>query len=86
VLSAADAQICGIETIKEHVVIYPDWIRIKLISSTKSWTIKQSLFRGFYEDLILEKEGVLLRVSNGEPDSYKEGDMVSVRFWKWLEY
>lgn len=86
VLSAADAQICGIETIKEHVVIYPDWIRIKLISSTKSWTIKQILFRGFYEDLILEKEGVLLRVSNGEPDSYKEGDMVSVRFWKWLEY
>jgi ABC-type Fe3+/spermidine/putrescine transport system ATPase subunit len=86
VLTAADAQICGIETIKDHVVIYPDWIRIKLISSTKSWAIKQILFRGFYEDLIIEKEGVLLRVSNGEPDSYKEGDMVSVRFWKWLEY
>jgi ABC-type Fe3+/spermidine/putrescine transport system ATPase subunit len=86
VLSAANAQICGIETIKDHVVIYPDWIRIKLISSTKSWAIKQILFRGFYEDLIIEKEGVQLRVSNGEPDSYKEGDMVSVRFWKWLEY
>jgi ABC-type Fe3+/spermidine/putrescine transport system ATPase subunit len=86
VLTAAEAKSCGIEATKEHVVIYPEWIKIKLITKTKNWVVKQVLFKGFYEDLILEKDGILLRIVNEEQDSYAEGDMVSVRVGKWLEY
>lgn len=86
VLTAREAQNCGIKTNKHHVVIYPEWIKIKLITKTKNWAVKQVLFKGFYEDLILEKDGILLRVVNEESGSYSEGDMVSVRFGKLLEY
>lgn len=86
VLTAQEAKSCGIKAIKDHVVIYPEWIKIKLITKTKKWTVKQVLFKGSYEDLILQNGSILLRVANEEPGSYVEGDMVSVRAGKWLEY
>ncbi len=86
ILTAEEAKQCGIEAAKDHVVVYPEWIKIKFITKTKSWAVKQVLFKGSYEDLILENDSILLRVVSDEPGSYNEGDMVSVRFGKWLEY
>jgi ABC-type sulfate/molybdate transport systems ATPase subunit len=86
ILTSIEAGLCGINTTKEYVVAYPEWIKLKMITKTKSWTVSQVLFKGFYEDLILEQQGTLLRVVNEEPGKYKEGDKVAVRVGKWLEY
>ncbi|HMG10389.1 MAG TPA: ABC transporter ATP-binding protein [Mucilaginibacter sp.] len=86
ILTAAEGKLCGISIIKEHAVIYPEWIKLKLITKTKNWVVRQVLFKGFYEDLILEQNGTLLRVVNEESGKYTEGDKVAVRVGKWLEY
>ncbi|WP_091156640.1 ABC transporter ATP-binding protein [Mucilaginibacter pineti] len=86
ILTAAEAGICGVTATKDNIVIYPEWIKLKLITKTKSWTVKQVLFKGFYEDLILEHNDIILRVTNEEPGKYTEGDKVAVRVGKWLEY
>ena len=86
VLTAAEARLCGVDISGAHVVIYPEWIKLKVITPNKSWVIKQVLFKGFYEDLILEQKGVSLRIVNEEPGKYTEGDKVAVRVGKWLEY
>jgi ABC-type Fe3+/spermidine/putrescine transport system ATPase subunit len=85
VLNANEARFCGMQTDKKHVVVYPEWIRINKVLKTSRWIVKQVLFKGFYEDLILENDGILLRVVNDE-GKYNEGDMVSVNVKKWLEY
>jgi hypothetical protein len=47
---------------------------------------KEVLFKGFYEDLILENNGVILRVVNDESGKYTEGDITGLKIKKWLEY
>ena len=86
ILTAAEGKLCGISITKEHAVIYPEWIKLKLITKAKNWVVRQVLFKGFYEDLILEQNGTLLRVVNEESGKYIEGDKVAVRVGKWLEY
>ncbi|MBB5396131.1 ABC transporter ATP-binding protein [Mucilaginibacter sp. AK015] len=86
VLTTQDAKACGIEATKEFVVIYPEWIRLNDILMTSKWTVKQVLFKGFYEDLILENGGAILRVLNNQSGKYADGDMVGVKIKKWLEY
>ncbi|MDB4918580.1 ABC transporter ATP-binding protein [Mucilaginibacter sp.] len=85
VLNANEAKACGMRADKEYVVVYPEWIRINKVLKTSKWKVQQVLFKGFYEDLILENDGILLRVVNDE-GKYNEGDMVSLNIKKWLEY
>lgn len=86
VLTASEAKLCGVHITNAHAVIYPEWIKLKVITPNKAWIVKQVLFKGFYEDLILEQKGVPLRIVNEEPGKYREGDKVAVRVGKWLEY
>ncbi|MBL4675058.1 MAG: ABC transporter ATP-binding protein [Mucilaginibacter sp.] len=86
VLNADEAKACGIKADKVTIVVYPEWVRLSNVLKTSEWLVKEILFKGPYEDLILEYKGVILRVVNNEPDSYKEGDVVGVKVKRWLEY
>jgi ABC-type Fe3+/spermidine/putrescine transport system ATPase subunit len=87
VLTIHEAKACGINDAgKEFVVIYPEWIRLNDILKTSSWTVKQVLFKGFYEDVILEYNGTILRAVNNDIGKYAEGDTVGLKIKKWLEY
>jgi len=85
VLSAAEAAICGIKAKKEHVMLYPEWIETTG-SWGRKWVVKQVLFKGFYEELLLENKGVTLRILNGQAGKYGEGSKVRLKFVKWIEY
>ncbi|TWR26360.1 ABC transporter ATP-binding protein [Mucilaginibacter pallidiroseus] len=87
VLTAEEAATAtGVKSEKGNVVIYPEWVRLSNVLKTNTWIVKQVLFKGFYEDLILENNGVLLRAVNDESGKYTEGDKVGVKIKKWLEY
>lgn len=86
VLTVAEAAACGMQTDKQFVVVYPEWIRLTSMLKTNKWLVKQILFKGFYEDIILENNGVLLRATNDESGKYQEGDEVGLKIKKWLEY
>jgi ABC-type Fe3+/spermidine/putrescine transport system ATPase subunit len=86
VLTHHEATYCGIQSSKEHVVIYPEWAKPTSSWTRKDWTIKQVLFKGDHEDLLLEKDGVLLRLLNDQPDKYNEGDKVHIKMSRYLEF
>jgi ABC-type Fe3+/spermidine/putrescine transport system ATPase subunit len=86
VLTAEEAKLCGIETTKEHVVIYPEWASPATSYTHKHWTVKQILFKGFYEELMLMQDNVTLRISNAHEGRYAEGDTVQLKVRKYLEY
>jgi ABC-type Fe3+/spermidine/putrescine transport system ATPase subunit len=87
VLDKDKAKLCGItlKAKKKDAVIYPEWLEITP-SKTAEWLLKAILFKGFYEDILLEKDDLTLRVRNYTIGKYKEGDNVSLVVGRYLEY
>ena len=86
VLSKEQALKCGIKAVKQTVMIYPEWMEITSSWINRHWTVKHLLFKGFYEELLLENGGVVLRIFNAQTGKFGEGDKVNLRVGRWLEY
>jgi ABC-type sulfate/molybdate transport systems ATPase subunit len=86
VLTRDEATHCGIRSAAEHIVIYPEWSETTNSWTRKNWTVKQVLFKGSYEDLLLENNGVVLRLLNDQPGKYTEGERIHIKIKKYLEY
>lgn len=86
ILTKQQAHTCGIDAEKEIVAINPEYIEFVDGGLNSNWRINQVLFKGFFEELLIEKEGVLLRMLNTLRGRYQEGAMVSIRIRKHLEY
>jgi ABC-type Fe3+/spermidine/putrescine transport system ATPase subunit len=86
VLTADEAAICGIKATKEKVMLYPEWIEARDGFGPKNWVVTQVLFKGFYEELLLENNGVILRILNGHAGKYIEGSKVKLKVGRYLEY
>jgi ABC-type Fe3+/spermidine/putrescine transport system ATPase subunit len=86
VLTADEARLCGINATKTHVMLYPEWAEATASWSRKNWEVKRVLFKGFYEELVVENNSVLLRILNGHAGKYIEGNMVNLKIGRYLEY
>jgi ABC-type sugar transport system ATPase subunit len=86
VLTNEEARKCGIKTKATHVVIYPEWVETTKSLTHKDWQVKQVLFKGCFEDLLLTHNGINLRVQSDEFDKYTEGSKVHLKINKWLEF
>ncbi|TFF35358.1 ABC transporter ATP-binding protein [Mucilaginibacter psychrotolerans] len=84
-LTAAQAAVCGIKSKRGTVVIYAEHIAIGGIG-TKKWTVKQVLFKGFYEELVIERDEVSLRVINYNRAKYKPGSKLGIKIEKYYEF
>ncbi|MEO7213551.1 ABC transporter ATP-binding protein [Mucilaginibacter sp.] len=85
-LTAAEAAVCGIKSKRGTVVIYAENISISGIGAVKKWTIKQVLFKGFFEELVIERDEVSLRVLNYNSARYKVGSKVGIKVDKYYEF
>jgi ABC-type Fe3+/spermidine/putrescine transport system ATPase subunit len=87
VLDKDKAKLCGIilKAKKKSAAIYPEWIEVTA-AEDGDWLVKMVLFKGFYVDILLEKEDQALRVRDYAIEKYKEGDRVSLKISRYLEY
>lgn len=87
VLDKGKAKVCGInlKAKKNIAAIYPEWLKLTS-SKDRNWQIKLVLFKGFYEEILVEKDDVILRVRNYVPGTCKQGHNVGLEVSKWLEY
>jgi len=85
-LTRAEAAQCGIDTKAANIVIYPEWANPTGSWTRKDWTVKQVLFKGNHEDLLIVKGNITLRLLNDEPDKYKIGDKVHIKINNYLEF
>jgi ABC-type Fe3+/spermidine/putrescine transport system ATPase subunit len=86
VLTHEQAKSFGLKTKSDHVVIYPEWIETVKTWTNNDWEIKHVLFKGCYEDMLLEYKGVTIRVLNDQFGKYAEGMKVNLKLNKWLEF
>jgi len=86
ILTKEEAKVCGIHSERGTVVINPEYVEIVKDWFNNSWEIKQVLFKGFFEEILLEKKNVKIRALNMEPGKYAEGGKVNIKIRKHLEY
>jgi len=61
-------------------------VQLKSGWSSKSYRIKEIFFKGFYEDLLLERNEIELIAINQKPGIYQKGDKVQVQISRYLEF
>jgi ABC-type sulfate/molybdate transport systems ATPase subunit len=86
VLTKIEAKSIGLKIKADHVVIYPEWITTVKTMINNDWEIKQILFKGCYEELLLEYKGITMRVLNDQFGKYSEGNKVNLELGKWIEF
>jgi ABC-type sulfate/molybdate transport systems ATPase subunit len=84
VLDHVQAAECGITTEKDCVVIYPEWIQPA--REGKKWRVKQLLFKGFYEDVLLERNGIVLRMHNKLAGRFEPQKKISLKITRYLTW
>ena len=84
-LTDAEAQLCGIEATKDTVCVSPEHVLMQPVANG-IWKVKQVLFKGFFEDVILQHNNIQLRALNLQKGKYKPGDSVSIRIEDFVEY
>lgn len=85
-LTAEQATVCGIKSKRGTVVIYAEHIGIGGIASNRGWVIKQVLFKGFFEELVIEKNEVTLKVINCNRTKFKAGSKIGIKISKYYEF
>ena len=85
-LTASQARICGVKSKRGTVVIYAEHIRIIAPGIRPKWTVKQVLFKGFFEELIIERGEVTLRVLNYARRKYPVGSKINIKIKKYYEF
>ena len=83
-LSSTEAKVCGINSRRGVVVVYAEHVQVAFFGN--KWLIKMVLFKGFYEELIVERQGVVLRVINYKRNKYSAGSKISIRIIKFFEF
>ncbi|WP_295653853.1 ABC transporter ATP-binding protein [uncultured Mucilaginibacter sp.] len=83
ILSKDEAKACGIKSDKDTVAISPEHVSLK---KGGDWVVQQVLFKGFFEDVLVTKDGIQVRALNTDKGKYAKGDKVQVVIGGFLAY
>jgi multiple sugar transport system ATP-binding protein len=86
VLKAEDAQKLGVQVQSEQVVFYPEWVELKGSWNSRRFEVKDVYYKGFYEELLLERNGVQIRAIQLNRGEHKKNDHVQANISRFLEY
>ena len=86
VLTKEQASLLGIKTDKQNVVFYPEWVDLKSSWNTRRFEVKEVYYKGFYDELLLERNGVLIRALQLKSGTHKKNDHVQANIGRFLEF
>ena len=84
-LTAEQAKACGINSKRGSVIIYAENVKIGRGFGNK-WLVKQVLFKGLFEELIIERGGIVLRATNFIKGKYPKGSKITISIEKYYEF
>jgi multiple sugar transport system ATP-binding protein len=86
VLDGAQANQIGIKTIKKHVAFYPEWVELKSNWNSRRFEVLEVYYKGFYDELLLERNGVQIRALQLNSGAHKKNDHVQANIGRFLEF
>jgi len=84
-LEVEDARRLGLEINKGKAVFYPEWVELKTSWSSRRFEVKDVYYKGFYEELLLERNGVTIRALQLNRGEHKKSDHVQASISHFLE-
>lgn len=86
VLNAKEADKIGIKTTKKNIVFYPEWVELKSTWNSRRFEVVEVYYKGFYDELLLERNGVLIRAVQLNSGEHKKNDHVQANIGRFLEF
>jgi ABC-type sugar transport system ATPase subunit len=86
VLSKQQAQQLELKTKGNSICFYPEWVELKAGWSAKKFQVKDIYYKGFYDELLLERNGVLIRALQLNAGNHKKNDQVYANIGRFLEF
>ncbi len=86
VLSGAEAKRLDLKTSAKNICFYPEWVELKASWSAKKFQVKDIYYKGFYDELLLERKGVQIRALQLNTNAHKKNDQVYVNISRFLEF
>ncbi|PWS27289.1 ABC transporter ATP-binding protein [Pedobacter yonginense] len=86
VLPRLEAEKLGLKTYKEFVVFYPEWAEMSNSWNSRRYEVKDVYYKGFYDELLLERNGVSVRALQLNRGVHKKNDSVQLNINRFLEF
>ena len=86
VLSRGDAEKIGLKTFAASVAFYPEWAEINNNWSSRRFNVTDVYYKGFYDELLLERNGVTVRALQLNRGEHKKNDHVQLNISRFLEF
>ncbi|WP_232282960.1 ABC transporter ATP-binding protein [Pedobacter sp. BAL39] len=84
VLTAEHGKMLGLDVKTDNAVFYPEWVKLNDNGEGLGFEVKDVYFKGFYEELLLESEGVFIRAIQMNIGQHKKNDQVQVNIDRFL--
>ncbi|RZK53111.1 MAG: ABC transporter ATP-binding protein [Pedobacter sp.] len=85
-LTKQEAEQIGVKTVKNMVVFYPEWVELKSNWNSRRFEVKEVYYKGFYDELLLERNGVTIRALQLNSGTHKKNDHVQANIGRFLEF
>lgn len=86
VLNAEEAKKLGLELQGAQAVFYPEWVELKSSWSSRKFEVKDVYYKGFYEELLLERNGVAIRAIQLNRGEHRKNDHVQASIGHFLTF
>lgn len=84
VLDTEAAKKLGLEINEGKAVFYPEWVELKSSWNSRRFEVKDVYYKGFYEELLLERNGVKIRAIQLNRGEHKKNDHVQANIGRFL--
>lgn len=86
VVSKEDALKLGITTDQPKVMFYPEWVELSSSWNSRRFEVLDIYYKGFYEELLLERNGVKVRAIQLNRGAHKKNDHVQANIGRFIGY
>lgn len=86
VLNYDDATKLGIAMEKKQAVFYPEWVVLTSSWNSRRFEVKDVYYKGFYEELLLERNGVKIRAIQLNRGEHKKNDYVQASISQVIQF
>jgi ABC-type sugar transport system ATPase subunit len=85
VLNMDEAKKLGLEIKEGNAVFYPEWVELTNSWNSRRFEVKDVYYKGFYEELLLERNGVTIRAIQLNRGEHKKNDHVQANIGRFLK-
>lgn len=86
VLDHEDAEKLGLEAKGGYAAFYPEWVELKSSWNSRRFEVKDIYYKGFYEELLLERNGVKIRAIQLNRGEHKKHDHIQANISRFITF